>query len=41
LYKKLQLAEAKVEQEKIKEVKKKERKKKAEYLAASRVKKQH
>jgi hypothetical protein len=41
LYKKQQLAEAKVERERIKEVKKKERRKeKTEHLAASRVEKQ-
>jgi 23S rRNA pseudoU1915 N3-methylase RlmH len=40
LYKKQQLAEAKVEQERIKEVKKKERKEKTERLAASRAEKQ-
>jgi sRNA-binding protein len=40
LYKKQQLAEAKVEQERIKKVKKKKRKKKTKYLAASRGEKQ-
>jgi hypothetical protein len=40
LYKKQQLAEAKVEQERIKKVKKKERKKKAKHLATSRGEKQ-